>query len=755
MVALLGATAHAQAIWGNGDGIHVESAVSDPAQPRATKDAGALAADIAWSTAPPVGLRHRLALDPRWTVVARAGDDPLLAVASDGVVLAIEANDESNAPFRRWGYFEYLAYAATVRAAGRPPVPFVDYPWAPVPHARARRLLAAAAIGLALLLFALFLLARRRARAHPDAWRPFFAALSHPPEPHERHWTRPGIARPLAGFFLFLSATLIAMGPYLWLTAVLIPSRVQPFPDVDGTWAPVEELATLGWSLVDLGLSVAFIQRFAEHRVSDPARALKVAQTWIWWQLVTGLVLFSAAGTIACGILPHTRYALFSRVLLIRFAMQVPGVLSIFTLFFQAAQRFDYQLGLDLLEKRLLYVAVPVPFILALRAWGRAHPAIGEPFGALLGIAAGQYCALLVTCAIGFALYRRLRLPLRPLLYAGFDRATFFDMLRFGLGVVAGKAPFFIANTVEIVLITAMLPGYPAWLGIRNLILSRLYFTLYFLLPFAESGVPAFSEAFAAHKRELARYYVVRYLQFGHLFVAPVIALLVGAGRPLILHALKPEWRPAATWLPLATCAGLFLPAAWTSDSLLKGAGRAGASAAILIGEQVVRVSLVALLLPPLGFSALFLAVIAGLLFRCTVAWILNHARILSIQLHAWSSVVAPLVSGALWLGAIAGVAAALPSTRAVAVGVFVGAALLTFPAGFFLCGLVGGFDPAALSEVVDAAELAGPMRPVARLLSRAARAGARLSPIRRALPPLAGAAAREAAEIAALEATT
>jgi O-antigen/teichoic acid export membrane protein len=625
-----------------------------------------------------------------------------------------------------------------------------------VPHARVKRLFLVAVVVVGSVLALLFALARRRARAEPDAHRRFFTALSAPPRPLAVHWTRPGIARPLGGFFLFLSATLLAMGPYLWITAVVVPSRVQPFPDVDGAWAPVEELATLGWSIVDLGMTVAFVQRFAEHRVGDPARALRSAQLWIWWELLTGFVLFTVGGSLACFALPHTRYALFSRVVLIRCAMQIPGVLSVFTTFFQAAQRFDYQLGLDLLEKRLLFVAVPVPFVLLGRALGRAHPnEVGEAFGALLGIATGQYTALLCTFAIGFTLFRRLGLPLGPLVQAGFGRRTFVDLARFGVAVVAGKAPFFIANATEIAIVTALLPGYPAWLGIRQLLVSRLVFTLYFLLPFTDSGVPSFSEAFAARKLALARYYVVRYLQFGHLFVALVVALLVGAGRPLVRYALPVQWHPAATWLPLAAVSGLLLPAAWTSDALQKGAGRAGLDAAILAGEQIVRLALVWLLLPRLGFAALFVAVLGALVLKCAVAWTINHLVILRIELRFWSSVAAPLVAGALWLGTLLGLAAALPPTSVAVVGLFVAAAALTFPAGFFLCGLIGGFDPAAQAEVVDAAELASVMKPIARLLARAARAGARLSPIRRSLPPLAAEAAREADEIAALEKRT
>jgi O-antigen/teichoic acid export membrane protein len=501
-----------------------------------------------------------------------------------------------------------------------------------------------------------------------------------------------------------------------------------------------------------LGMSLAFVQRFAEHRVSDPARAVRCLQLYEWWQLLTGFVLFVVAGGLACTLLPHTRYALFSRIVLLRTAMQVPGMLSLFTIFFQAAQRFDYQLGLDLLEKRLIFVALPIPLVLFFRALGRAHPEIGEPLGAIFGIAAGQYSALLVTFVLGLTLYRRLGLPVGPLFHAGFDRETFRDMLRFGVGVVAGRAPYYLANAAEIGIITALLPGYPAWLGIRQLLMGRLVFTLWFMLPFIDSGVPAFSEALAARKLALARYYVVRYLQFGNLFVALVIGFLLGAGRALILHGLSPDWRPAATYLPLAVAVGAFLPAAWVSDSLQKGAGRSGLDASLLTIEQLLRVGLFYVLIPHLGFAGIFVSILIAIALKASVAWWVNHRFILRIVAEPWSTMGAPAVAGLLWYATLAAVARLLPDDAPHAIGLFVVGALCTFPLGFFVCGLVGGLDDAAVREIREAAELASIMRPVARRLAKIAAVGARWSPFRRPAPSLAAEAAREADEIAALE---
>jgi O-antigen/teichoic acid export membrane protein len=736
---------------GDTRGVRVVGRVATPAEVRAD-DAAALAGDIAWSSAPPVGARARLAVDgASWRVAARAGDDPLILVGEHGAVVAADLEHASNRALLRWGYFAFALHAAVARAANRAPGAFADWPAAPVPHRGLIGAWLALTVGLgALYAFGLGV-ARRRARAEPDAHARLFAPLAAPPRA-ESGWSRPGIARPLGGFFLFLSATLLAMGPYLYLTAVLIPSRVQPFPDVDGLWAPVEELAMLAWSLAELGMTTAFVKRFAEHRVRDPTRALQAAQLYVWWQMGAGLALFAVGGGLACGLLPHTRWALLSRLVVLRAAMLVPGVLSLFSVFFQAAQRFDYQLGLDLLEKRLLIVLLPVPLVLWLRAWGRAHLEVGEATGALVGLAAGQYAAMATTCALGYALYRRLRLPLAPLFFAGFDRRTVGDLGRFGLGVVAGKAPFFAANAAEIAILTTLLPGYPTWLGIRQLLMSRLVFVLWFMWPFIDSGVPAFSEALAAGKRALARYYVVRYLQFGHLFAALVIAFLLGAGPPLLTLALSDEWRGAARYLPLAAATGVFLPAAWLADSFQKGAGRAGLNALLLIAEQSLRVGLFVLAVPRLGLVGVFVAIVVTMALKSTVAWWINHRLVGGLVLMPWTVVGAPAATGAALYGALVALAHLLPPTRAAGVALFAAGAIAAFPFGFFVAGLLGGFDAAALEELARAAQLASVMRPIAAVLARLGRAGARLCPLARPAPPLAAAAEREADEVVALE---
>jgi O-antigen/teichoic acid export membrane protein len=283
------------------------------------------------------------------------------------------------------------------------------------------------------------------------------------------------------------------------------------------------------------------------------------------------------------------------------------------------------------------------------------------------------------------------------------------------------------------------------------MIMTRLVFTVYFVWPFMDSAVPAISEALAAKKYSLSRYYLVRYLQFGNLFGALVIAVLLGAGRPLVLRALPAQWHAVATYLPLACAATVLLPATWLNDAFQRGAGRPGTSSLLIVCEQLLRLALFGLLIPRLGFAAIFVAIVIALALKTTIGWLVSHRLILPVALWPSRTIVAPLGAGALVYALIAAAAALLPATRAAGIALFVAAALAAFPLGFFAVGLIGGLDRAALAELTQAAELAGAMRPVARRLAAAAALGTRLHGARPA-PALAADAQREADEIVAAE---
>src|SRR5262249_24210289 len=152
----------------------------------------------------------------------------------------------------------------------------------------------------------------------------------------------------------------------------------------------------IAWLTFDLGTQTAFVKYFAEHRVAEPSRALADVQFYVWWQVFARLAEATVLVATALGYVPYSRYALYAPFVAIYGLCHLPAISGLGKLMCRALQRFDYYNLLDMAEYRLLVFVVPIPFVLAGRAWGLGHPAFGEAFGAALGLGCGQLATNLI-----------------------------------------------------------------------------------------------------------------------------------------------------------------------------------------------------------------------------------------------------------------------------------------------------------------------------------------------------------------------
>lgn len=763
----------APAAWLRALGLTVRGSTRRPVAAQPTAQAPSLLArDVVWPSAPQLGARYRLgqaATDGRGgaQVLIEAATidggtrDPLLLAGRLGrgrlFVWTARLTDASNRELLLWPYGGYLLYWLSSEAAGRQAQRFADWPRSPVPGRRNLVLLLLLLGAGWIVTWGLFARARAYSRAHPELAATFFADERAPSDASAAGgrrsaaaWSRVGFARPLAGFLTLTSLLLLLFVPYYWLTNLLIPNRVQPFPQAKGIWDFSWEALQVAWFLFDAGTFTAFVKYFAEYRRKDPARALRSAQFFVWWQVLSGLVFVTLACLAALLILPHTRYSYSAHFVVLIALIQYPGIFGLLTVFFQAYQRFDLNVGLDLLADWLLRFALQIPCVLLLRAWGRAHPQYGEAFGAALGIGVGFYLSMIVTFVIGVPLYRRQGLRLLPLFLVHFDRGTAKQLLSYGLRVVSGQVFYRAAKTIERIVISLLLINYTEWLGLE----SQIHYNLMFLFPIAyrffETAMAALSESHGNGKHTLTQYYLARFLQMGGLYAAVGASLLWALGPSFVRQAMDPQWARAAEYLTLAALVGVFFAPAWLSDMLQKGAGRPGLFALMLGGEQALRIGLFWLLIPKLQFTGFYVALLATIALKVAVGWTINQRSIVRLRFFAWQMAVAPLLTGAANYALWRLLAAALPPLGATGFTLFFfGAALLSFPLCFFALGLCGGFDRYLAEELAQAWRMTGALRPVARLLYAAAHAGWRLSPLHDRFPiTLAPQAAVEAQEL-------
>jgi O-antigen/teichoic acid export membrane protein len=708
---------------------------------------------VEWPSAPQAGRRLELELAAGASasplVVEERRGRPLVVLGRLGAgrfaVLAVDLAHASNRELVLWPYFNYLLYALASELCGETPAAFARWPHSPVPGPRTLVILCVALAAAWLATILLFARVRRYSRAHPEILTRFFEAApraptttaSAPPAPAASSaWGRVGFARPLAGFLTLTAAMFVLFAPYYYVTNIVIPNDVQPFPQAKGMWDFAWEALQIAWFLFDAGTFVAFVKYFAEYRLKDPAESLRSTQFFVWWQMLTGLMQVTLASLVAVLVLPHTRYGFSSSFVILIALSQYPGFFGVVTFFFQAYQRFDYNIALDLLADWVLRFALQIPCVLWFRAWGVANPEYGEAFGAAIGIGVGYYASTIVTFLVGVVLYRRLGLRLSPLFLAHFDRATAGRMLRYGSKVVAGQALFRAATTADRAAISVLLLGYTEWLGIQSQIHNNLMFLFPIAYRFFETAMAALSESHGNGKASLTRYYVARFLQVGSLYTAIGASLLVALGPTFIRHAMDPQWARAADYIAVAAAIGAFYAPAWLSDMLQKGAGRPGLFAWVLGLEQALRIGLFFLLIPRLGFMGYYLAILATIVLKVAGAWLVNHRLIVRLRLYPWQMLIAPALAGLANFALLRLLDGALALNGRVPVIVFFFAAsLLSFFVCFFACGALGGFDRALAAELDQASRMTGALRPLTRAFYWAARAGFAWSPLHGRFP--------------------
>ena len=702
--------------------------------------------EVVWASAPQAARRHGLRGSAAFTVLVeqeRKEADPRRPVVLMGsmgsgqvALVTLQLTHPSNRQLVLWPYFNYLLHVLSSRCSGTSPDPFASWPASPVPGHRTLWTLLTVLAVLWLLTAGLFFRARRYSKAHPEILEEFFAGAPRGPQKKRTAWHSVGFTRPLAGFLTLTGTMFLIFAPWYYLTNVIIPNEVQPFPQAKGMWNFAWEALQMAWFLFDAGTFVAFVKYFAEYRIKDPAEAVRSAQFFVWWQILTGLFQVTMAGIVAVVFLPHTSYGYSSNFVILVALAQYPGFFAVVTFFFQAYQRFDYNIALDLLADWVLRFALQIPCVLLMREWGIAHPEYGEAFGAAVGIGIGYYLSALLTFLVGVVLYRRLGLRLLPLFLVHFDGRTAKRMLLYGVKVLGGQWFYRSAKTAERVVISVLLLNYTEWLGIE----SQIHYNLMFLFPvayrFFETAMAALSESHGNQKPRLTQYYVTRFFQVGSLYTAIGLSILWALGPTFIRHAMDPQWGRAADYLVLAAIIGAFYAPAWISDMLQKGTGHPGMFAVVLAIEQVLRIGLFYLLIPRWQFYGFYLAMLITIVLKVVGAWIINHRKIIALRFFYWQMFVAPAAAGLfnfLLLRLLAGTLGWTGRTEVMVL--FFGGALLSFFICFFFNGLAGGFDRALADELQQASRMTGFLRPLTILFYWSARAGWSLSPLHDRFP--------------------
>ena len=691
--------------------------------------------EIVWNSAPQVRNRSVLRGIPMDPIVIGHSDQSLVLGHGQhvkGVFFYFSGHlDGDNPQLQDWPYFNYLIYQLSSRAAGIPALSFGNYPASPVPQPRERSILFGVLAGILILAWTIFYFVRRYSMAHPEALDVLIAQeKDYEARQAKTDWEDVGFHRPLGGFLVALIMALIISIPAIIYHTMILRVYILPSAQAMGIYDRVVQFFSFIWVLFDVGTATVFIKFFSQHRVSDPGRAIKFGQFFVWWQALTGTIQIALVTVVAGIWMPHTAYALYAWIAIAHCMIQIPGFYALFRHALAAWQRFDY---VQILELALVLIIPPLtqPFIvLSMVAWGKAHPAIGGSMGGLYGLAIAAYAGQMLFFLLGYLLYRRIGYSVKVLFMAHFDLRTIKETFRFGVFEMLGSGAFTAGQAAEIMITTTFLINYnEIWgnwglahgLAAQSLILLTLYGNL----------LPSISEAISNARIKLSQYYAAMAMKWGGLINGFYAAALLAVADRFILGTTGPEFERAATYvIPWIIYSVMPFPT-WVNDSIALAANRPYIKTIMTTGEQALRIGLVLLLIRHFQIYALIYAYMVAIMTKNIASYWAVNRYCFPQKFYFWQALGAPFITAVVhyavlrWFTGLIWKGDQMTSLLIYVIGI-----IPSFPIYAFFYGLFGGWDDEGLTEFRRAVGLSNFVRPFSWILWKASMIGAGLSPL-------------------------
>jgi O-antigen/teichoic acid export membrane protein len=667
--------------------------------------------------------------------------------------------DAENYDLQRWAYFNWLLYYLSRDAGGTSPVPFGSWIAAPVPNHHDVKVLSEIFGTVFLLLLAAFIASRRYSIRHPEKLDQFYrpvaadatapmslgAAAAAQPISEKKEasrgdprWETVGFHRPLSGFFYNFILSLVIMIPLNFLVTFYIERNfVNPFLEARGAWAAVTLFMGFFFVLLDVGTSQAMVKYFAEYRLTEPSRAVKYAQFFIWFHAMAGIFQITTLGLFAAIYLPQSGAAYLAWLVVLHTLIQFPGFIAIFFNLFRALQRFDYSQFIIVLA----YVLTPVVQMVCgvfMRRWGLMHPVFGEGLGVVIGFALGGFLSNLLMGIFCALFYRAVGFKLTTIFLAHFDRDTVTRSLKYGLKLTLGQA---LAALSWGVIVVEMLLTLDDFLELNEIFIVTITLTFGYL----ETGayifttlMPTISESFSHGKIALTRRYLDQGLRWAMVITLMLAAAYVAFSDVFIRGLLPAQFARAAEVIVLMHIWRAVDFTTRMPDQVFQGVGRTGLFTVPAVVENVSRMILAWIFLNKFGFVGLFYAFIISSALKSLVSWPLMMGFVIAPAISTWQTLINPLITAVCSYAILRTTALILwqgpGHTLSSAITVMV-LLLGALPLYMLITGLLG-WDEKSLIEFNDAADLVpAPFGRIAEFARCMLETGAALSPLQNRFP--------------------
>ncbi|MEM2636809.1 MAG: hypothetical protein QXL15_00505, partial [Candidatus Korarchaeota archaeon] len=584
-----------------------------------------------------------------------------------------------------------------------------------------------------------FLLIRRHSRKHPLQIKAGEVKEETKEKLLKDKWEKIGMHRQIGGFLSMFFMALILIIPIIILSTAIIPRFIVPFPQAMGWYSWTTNFFQFVWIAFDMGTSVALAKFFAQYRVKEPHIAIRYAQIFVWWQMLTGIAQLVLIAILTTFLFESTLLSYLTWVFMLHSMVQYPGFFLVFMYIFQGMQRLDLYNIINLAYYQIMPLIGQILFIPVFRAIGAANPVFGEAMGAAIGNAVGQYFSEWLIFFSTLLMFKKMGFSPLRIFRVDFTSNELKKVLSFGGKWTAGEVWVPLVWFESVTLLSLYLPNYAAWTGYYNIAMSlgQLVYGVSLFLGGLMSGL---SEAHSFKKNELVKYYIIDALKWSNLLAFWMVGTLWIVGWRFILGAAGVTWAPAATLMSLVLIFQVLGPYSWEGDQIFSGTGHTGYAAIAWIVEQGIRAVLLFVFLTPFifgsvpfGIAGILLAYIPALTTKNIVVWSIVYKKISKPPRYLWQTFIAPalsafanmavleIISWMIW----GGPNDLLSSMVLFIIGIFF--SLFIF---MFFSGLFGGWDDGTLEELKEATETTTVMKGLAKLMYKCISIGARISPL-------------------------
>jgi O-antigen/teichoic acid export membrane protein len=620
-----------------------------------------------------------------------------------------------NWDFQLWPYTPYFIYRSLSWLNTVFYDTYGEWSYSPIPHETEKNWLILYQIGIFCLGYGAFIFAKRRSKRPLDETLIIKLAeikkedvkqvteqiqKGEIKEDIEKNkWERVGLHRQIQSFFLQLFTALIVSIPMLLVTGFIYPRFVQPFPMVQGWLNWTGSFFSTLFLVFDLGTTAAMTKFFAEYRIHEPAKAIKYAQIFIWWQILTGCIQITIVSTMGAYVLSSGMLGHMTWFFILSSLSQFPGMLGIIGMVLEAMQRFDKKILYETLFGSVLASAINYTIILICRAIFATQVAYGEAVGAGIGIVIGGYVSSIISFLLFSMVFKRMGFSLGTLFRVDFNKSNLKETLTYGSKLTAGNVWVALIGLLEITLIATYVVNYNAEMG--NLaMMSTITGLVWVACNFYTAMFPAMSEAYNNKKMKLFEYYLVEGFKWGNFMAFFVLAVLAAAADKILIGFAGMQWYGAAKYLLWLVGFNIFQPWSLYVDKIFQATGKTGYNTLVWIIEQSTRSLLLLIFLPIFQMNGLYMAYIPGIAAKCFISFAITRRKIIKFKWYWMHTFIVPGISAAIIYGGVklltlliwdGGV---VTSAIIFVVGLFGG--LYTYA---FLTGLLGGWDDNTIDE--------------------------------------------------------